>query len=205
MSPRRTNAERTETTRAQLTHTARELFSERGYSSTTIAEIAEHAGLTTGALYHHWAGKEALLVDVVHDIHRELAVRIRALGAVEDDPVAQLLCSGREFLAFCADPAVARLLLLDAPAVLGYERWRRIDEQWWLSTTIRLVERARATTTRTGPGVEGVGAGAESSRQLALALLGALTYLGHEVAMKGEPTVTGAGRTYEVLLKSLFS
>ncbi|MFD9817680.1 TetR/AcrR family transcriptional regulator [Streptomyces violascens] len=202
MSPRRTNAERTETTRSQLTHVARELFSERGYASTTIAEIVERAGLTTGALYHHWAGKEALLVDVVHDIHRELAVRIRSLGRVEDEPVAQLLSSGREFLAFCADPAVARLLLLEAPAVLGYERWRQIDEQWWLSTTIRLVERARATTAGTGLAVEG--AGAEGSRRLALALLGALTYLGHEVAMKGSPTVAGAGRTYEVLLNSLF-
>ncbi|MFE3181221.1 TetR/AcrR family transcriptional regulator [Streptomyces violascens] len=202
MSPRRTNAERTEITRAQLTHTARELFSERGYASTTIAVIAERAGLTTGALYHHWAGKEALLVDVVHDIHRELAVRIRSLDRVEDEPVAQLLCAGREFLAFCADPAVARLLLLEAPAVLGYERWRQIDEQWWLSTTIRLVERARATTAGTGLAVED--AGAEGSRRLALALLGALTYLGHEVAMKGRPTVAGAGRTYEVLLKSLF-
>ncbi|GGU27514.1 TetR/AcrR family transcriptional regulator [Streptomyces violascens] len=204
MSPRRTNAERTETTRSQLTRAARELFSERGYASTTIAEIAERAGLTTGALYHHWAGKEALLADVVHDLHRQLAVRIRSLGRVGDEPVAQLLCSGREFLAFCADPAVARLLLLEAPAVLGYERWRQIDEQWWLSTTIRLVERARATTAGTGLGVECTGAGAESSRRLALALLGALTYLGHEVAMKGRPTVAGAGRTYEVLLNSLF-
>ncbi|MFI6048542.1 TetR/AcrR family transcriptional regulator [Streptomyces violascens] len=204
MSPRRTNAERTETTRAQLTRTARQLFSERGYSSTTIAEIAERAGLTTGALYHHWAGKEALLVDVVHDVHRELAVRIRSLGRVEDEPATQLLRSGGEFLAFCADPAVARLLLLDAPAVLGYERWRQIDEQWWLSTTIRLVERARATAGGTGLGVEGKGTCAESSRRLALALLGALTYLGHEVAMKGRPSVAGAGRTYEVLLRSLF-
>uniref|UniRef100_A0AAU2UY17 TetR/AcrR family transcriptional regulator n=1 Tax=Streptomyces sp. NBC_00003 TaxID=2903608 RepID=A0AAU2UY17_9ACTN len=203
MSPRRTNAERTEATRAQLTRTARELFSERGYSSTTIAEIAERCGLTTGALYHHWAGKEALLVDIVHDIHLELAVRIRAVG-VENEPVAQLLLSGREFIAFCADPAVARLLLLDAPAVLGYERWRRIDEQWWLSTTIRLVERARATATGTGLGGDGTEAGPESSRQLALALLGALTYLGHEVATKGGPAVAGAGWTYEVLLNSLF-
>ncbi|MGW2858753.1 TetR/AcrR family transcriptional regulator [Streptomyces sp. SDr-06] len=199
MSPRRSNAERTEATRAQLTRTARELFSERGYSSTTIAEIAERCGLTTGALYHHWAGKEALLVDVVHDIHRELAVRIRALDAA-GGPVPRLLASGREFLAFCADPAAARLLLLDAPAVLGHERWRQIDEQWWLSTTVRLVERARAAAGGAGPDVDG----AEGSRQLALALLGALTALGHEVAMKGEAAVAGAGRTYEALLVSLF-
>ncbi|MFI8931675.1 TetR/AcrR family transcriptional regulator [Streptomyces sp. NPDC053474] len=220
MSPRRSNAERTEATRAQLVATARQLFGERGYSATTIAEIARSAGLTTGALYHHWPGKEALLVDAVHDIHRELAARIRsgeevgagaargagrAVGgrgagrAVEGAPVPLLLRSGLEFLGFCADPAVARLLLLDAPAVLGYERWRRIDEQWWLSSTIRLVERARLE--RGGPG--GAEAGADGSRQLALVLLGALTSLGHEVAMTGPATVVSAGRTYEVLLKSL--
>ncbi|MDF9811118.1 TetR/AcrR family transcriptional regulator [Streptomyces sp. SPB162] len=202
MSTRRSNVERTQRTRAQLTRQARQLFSERGYSATTIAEIARSSGVTTGALYHHWAGKEALLVDVVHDIHRELALRIQALD-VEDEPVARLLRSGQEFLALCADPAVARLLLLDAPAVLGYERWRRIDEQWWLSATIRLVERARPTTGPGGnsgdPGLDG----AETSRQLALALLGALTYLGHEVAMKGVAAVTGTGRTYDVLLTSL--
>ncbi|WP_172383353.1 TetR/AcrR family transcriptional regulator [Streptomyces sp. MNP-20] len=266
MSPRRSNAERTETTRAQLIGTARQLFGDRGYSATTIAEIARSAGLTTGALYHHWPGKEALLVDVVHDIHRELAARIRSggsVGAVEDGeaeraaggreadrtvedgeagrategsgagraaegreadrategggagraaegngtgrvaegaPVPLLLRSGLEFLGFCADPAVARVLLLDAPAVLGYERWRRIDEQWWLSPTVRLVERARLA--RGCPGA--ADAGADGSRRLALALLGALTSLGHEVAMRGASAVAGAGRTYEVLLKSLF-
>jgi AcrR family transcriptional regulator len=209
MSTRRTNVERTRQTRAQLTSAARTLFSEQGYSATTIAEIARGSGVTTGALYHHWAGKEALLVDVVHDIHRELALRIRALDA-GDDPVARLLRSGQAFLALCADPAVARLLLLDAPAVLGYERWRQIDEQWWLSATIRLVEQARSTAAPdrgpgpgAGPGTVLRARGAAPSRELALALLGALTYLGHEVAMRGEEALAGAGRTYDVLLTSL--
>ncbi|WP_432094515.1 TetR/AcrR family transcriptional regulator [Streptomyces sp. bgisy100] len=215
MSTRRSNAERTAGTRAQVIAAARQLFGERGYSATTVAEIVKASGLTAGALYHHWAGKEALLVDVVHDIHRELAVRIRSLDA-EDEPVARLLRSGQAFLGLCADPAVARLLLLDAPAVLGYERWRQIDERWWLSTTVRLVERARPTGGNgPGPGT-GTDTGTdtdtdtdaddtdtEASRRLALALLGALTYLGHEVAMKGASTVVGAGRTYEALLTSL--
>ncbi|MEV6509805.1 TetR/AcrR family transcriptional regulator [Streptomyces sp. NPDC051642] len=199
MSTHRSNAERTASTRAQLIRAARQLFSEHGYSSTTVVDIAKSSGLTVGALYHHWAGKEALLVDVVHDIHRELAVRIQALD-VEDQPVPRLLRSGQAFLDLCADPAVAQLLLLDAPAVLGYERWRQIDEQWWLTTTIRLVERARRTG---GTDPAGTGAGTEASRQLALALLGALTYLGHEVAMKGASTVVSAGQTYEALLTSL--
>ncbi|MEV6538422.1 TetR/AcrR family transcriptional regulator [Streptomyces sp. NPDC051665] len=199
MSTHRSNAERTASTRAQLIRAARQLFSEHGYSSTTVVDIAKSSGLTVGALYHHWAGKEALLVDVVHDIHGELAVRIQALD-VEDQPVPRLLRSGQAFLDLCADPAVAQLLLLDAPAVLGYERWRQIDEQWWLTTTIRLVERARRTG---GTDPAGTGAGTEASRQLALALLGALTYLGHEVAMKGASTVVSAGQTYEALLTSL--
>lgn len=189
MSTRRTNAERTESTRAQLISTARGLFSERGYASTTIAEIAKSAGLTTGALYHHWAGKEDLLAAVVHDLHRELAGRIRAQGD-QDDPVALLLLSGREFLALCADPAVAKLLLLDAPSALGYERWREIDERWWLSGAVGLVARAR-------PEHDG-----ELTRQLAVALLGALTSLGHEVAINGSSAVPSAGRTYELLLRA---
>ncbi|MEI5101024.1 hypothetical protein RB200_23835 [Streptomyces sp. PmtG] len=113
---------------------------------------------------------------------------------------------GREFLAFCADPAVARVLLLDAPAVLGYERWRRIDERWWLATTVRLVRRARPAA-ESGLDAEakepGQAEGPERARQLAVALLGALTYLGHEVAMRGTSAVAGAGRTYDVLLTSL--
>lgn len=205
MSRQRTNAERTTATRAQLARSARQLFTERGYASTTVAEIARSCGLTVGALYHHWPGKEALLVDVVHDIHRELALRIRSFGT-EDDPATLLLHAGRAFLDLCADPATARLLLLDAPAALGYERWRRIDERWWLAPTIRLVERARTVREAAAAGTcpaTGGDTGAEASRQLALALLGALTSLGHEVAVRGAATAVTAGRTYERLLTSV--
>ncbi|MEV6548298.1 helix-turn-helix domain-containing protein [Streptomyces sp. NPDC051597] len=205
MSRQRTNAERTTATRAQLAGSARQLFTARGYASTTVAEIARSCGLTVGALYHHWPGKEALLVDVVHDIHRELAVRIRSFDT-EDDPAALLLHAGRAFLDLCADPATARLLLLDAPAALGYERWRRIDERWWLAPTIRLVERARTVRGTAAVGTcpaTGGDTGAEASRQLALALLGALTSLGHEVAVRGAATAVTVGRTYERLLTSV--
>jgi AcrR family transcriptional regulator len=196
MRVRRSNAERTATTRMQLIKAARRLFAEQGYSSTTLAAVARTAGLTTGALYHHWAGKEDLLADVVHDLYRDLARRIRTVVAPDDDPVDQLLQAGHTFLSLCADRATARLLLLDAPAALGYERWRAIDDRWWRAPTTRLLEQTRdqrASTDQSG-----------DPESLAVALLGALAYLGHDVAMSDTPSsVPHATRTYERIVTAL--
>ncbi|HVL85256.1 MAG TPA: TetR/AcrR family transcriptional regulator [Pseudonocardia sp.] len=171
MCARRSNPERTAATRRALTGTARRLFVEQGYPATTLAAITRAAGVTTGALYHHWSGKEALLAAVVHDVYADLARRIATRTQAGSPPVDRLLLAGDEFLAACVDPRVARLILLDAPAALGYERWSEIDERWWLAPTAALVREAAPQPIT-----------ANRSRLLAVALLGCLTTLGREAA-----------------------
>ncbi|MFY9807461.1 MAG: TetR/AcrR family transcriptional regulator [Pseudonocardiaceae bacterium] len=193
MCPRQSNAERAESTRRLLTRTARRQFTMRGYSATTLAEIAKSSGLTTGALYYHWAGKDDLLADVIHNVYGDLARRLKTATDPHSTPTDQLLVAGREFLDLCSDPRVARLLLIDAPAALGYEKWREIDDRWWLTPTVHLVQQAHAGQMSHG-----------ASRHMALALLGSLTYLGREVATTQQPgAADDAARTYGALLRAL--
>jgi AcrR family transcriptional regulator len=192
MLPRRSNAERAASTRGRLVKTARRQFTERGYSSTTLAEIVKLSGLTTGALYYHWASKEDLLADVIHSVYGDFARRLRSVTDPTSSPIDRLLLAGLEFLNLCADPRVARLLLIDAPAALGYTRWREIDDAWWLSPTVHLVQEVHAGQISY-----------PASRHMALALLGCLTYLGREVATDSQPGVSKqAARTYEGLLRA---
>lgn len=193
MRPRRSNAERAESTRQRLTRTARRQFTERGYSSTTLAQIAKTSGLTTGALYYHWTGKDDLLADVIHSVYGDLARRLRSVTDPNSTPIDRLLLAGREFLNLCSDPRVARLLLIDAPAALGYTKWRDIDDRWWLSPTVHLVEEAHAGHISH-----------QAARHMALAILGCLTYLGRDVATSPQPGASDdAARTYERLLRAL--
>ena len=123
---RRSQAERSEATREALIRAARPLFAERGYADVGTEEIVRAAGLTRGALYHHFGGKRELLAAVYEEIERELAERIAsgALGA--SDPVEAMRAGSALFLDACLEPEVQRIVLLDAPAVLGWERWREI-------------------------------------------------------------------------------
>jgi AcrR family transcriptional regulator len=129
---RRTQAERSESTRKALLTAARRLFAERGYAGVGTEEIVRAAGLTRGALYHHFGGKRELLAAVYEQIERELAERIAsgALGA--SDPLEAMRAGTEMFLNACLEPEVQQIVLLDAPAVLGWERWRQIASQYGL-------------------------------------------------------------------------
>jgi AcrR family transcriptional regulator len=124
----RTQAERSETTRAKLVAAARTLFARDGYSAVGTEEIVRAAGVTRGALYHHFDGKERLLEAVYEQIEAELAQRIGArAGEVEaDDPLGALAIGVDVFLDAASEPEMHRIVLLDAPSVLGWERWREI-------------------------------------------------------------------------------
>lgn len=104
---------------------ARELFGTQGYEGTSIDAILQAAGVARGALYHHFANK-AELFDAVLD--REAAAVAEAARAV-DDPLDSLRAGCGAFLRLALDPAVQRITLLDSPAVVGWERWRELDEQ----------------------------------------------------------------------------
>jgi AcrR family transcriptional regulator len=120
--------QRSRATREKLVLAARALFAQRGYAAVGTEEIVRAAGVTRGALYHQFRdGKEQLFEAVFEVVEAETTQRIAAIaldGAT--DPVSALRNGGRAFLEICAEPEVERLALLDAPAVLGWERWREI-------------------------------------------------------------------------------
>ncbi|HET6508281.1 MAG TPA: TetR/AcrR family transcriptional regulator [Baekduia sp.] len=120
--------QRSRATREKLVVAARALFAQRGYAAVGTEEIVRAAGVTRGALYHQFReGKEQLFEAVFEVVEAETTRRIAEAALVgAADPVAALRNGARAFLEICAEPEVERLALLDAPAVLGWERWREI-------------------------------------------------------------------------------
>jgi AcrR family transcriptional regulator len=126
--PRGRQSEQSDATRRALIAAARKLFAERGYAAVGTEEIVRGAGLTRGALYHHFGGKRDLLEAVYVEIESELTQRIAsgALAGTPESPVDAMRAGAAEFLEACTEPEVQRIVLLDAPAVLGWDRWREI-------------------------------------------------------------------------------
>jgi AcrR family transcriptional regulator len=125
---------RSEATRQRLVAAARTMFAERGYAGVGTEEIAQAAGVTRGALYHQFRDKTDLFAAVAETAQAEVAHRITG-GAQADgpvDPMTALHAGVRRFLEACADPAVERILLLDGPAVLGWQAWRNLSDSYGL-------------------------------------------------------------------------
>jgi AcrR family transcriptional regulator len=127
-APRRTQAERAASTRAALIAAARRLFTERGYDGVGTEEIVRAAGVTRGALYHHFGGKAELLEAVYERLEAESTERVArvVLGSELDSPLEAMRAGIEAFLDECAEPELQRIALHDAPAVLGWDRWREI-------------------------------------------------------------------------------
>ncbi len=127
----RTQAERRTTTRRALIDSARALFAEQGYLGVRLEAIVAHAGVTRGALYHHFADKDALFRAVVEEIEGELDGLVigATRGALEGggDVLAAWLAGTDAYLDACLRLDVKQILLLDRPAVLGWESWHRLD------------------------------------------------------------------------------
>ena len=111
---------------------ARELFAERGYGAVGTEQIVERAGVTRGALYHHFRDKQDLFRAVHVEMERELMEAIGERMGEASDPIDLLVSGLNAFLDACTDPAVIRITLLDAPSVLGWAEWREIDERYGL-------------------------------------------------------------------------
>src|SRR3954452_9827156 len=140
---RRTQASRREATRTALIAAARELFAARGYAAVGTEEIVRGAGVTRGALYHHFPAKPDLFRAVYERVEQELTERIvTEVPLAGDDPVAVLRGGTAVFLDACLEPEVQRIALLDAPAVLGYEAWREIGERYGLGLIRAALQRA---------------------------------------------------------------
>jgi AcrR family transcriptional regulator len=125
---RRTQTERSANTRAALMAAARRLFTERGYDAVSAEEIVRAAGVTRGALYHHFGGKRDLLEAVYERLEAESTERVAriVLGSELESPLEAMKAGVEAFLDECAEPELQRIALHDAPAVLGWDRWREI-------------------------------------------------------------------------------
>jgi len=128
---RRTQDERRAVTRRALVCAARELFAEEGYHAAAAGEVVRRAGLTRGAMYHHFEDKRDLFRAVVEEVEEEVdgIVLSRARRALREtsDAWEALLAGYCAYLDACVRPDVRRILLLDGPAVLGWEEWHEID------------------------------------------------------------------------------
>lgn len=136
------NAVRSERTTLALLRTARELFARRGYAGTSTPDIVREAGVSRGALYHHFADKMDLFRAVVDREQAAVAIAIEAASSDMSDPVAAILSGGDAFLDAMRDPGRRRILLIDGPAVLGDAAMRDIDRQHGARTLVEGIQAA---------------------------------------------------------------
>ena len=131
-------------TRGALEDAARELFETRGFVSASAEEIVAAAGVTRGALYHHYAGKEGVFEVVAEAAMKRLHDNIVRAAGNATDPVQGLKLGARRFLELSSAPRIQRLLFIDAPVVLGWQRWRELDTRYGLGLLLRAIEAAVA-------------------------------------------------------------
>jgi AcrR family transcriptional regulator len=122
------NVERGQATRAHLIEVATRLFATDGYDGTSIEAVLAESGVSRGSLYHHFPGKEVLFLAVLEDLGTRLGAEMAA--AIQDaaDPVELLRIGCVTWIRQAGDPVVRQIALIDAPAVLGWQRWRELDE-----------------------------------------------------------------------------
>jgi AcrR family transcriptional regulator len=123
------NKEETNETIRKLIEVARNHFTERGYADAALEDIVQEAELTRGALYHHFGNKKGLFLAVLETVQKEVAERVETQAESSEDVWEQLFLGCRAFVMAAVEPRNKRIILVDGPAVLGWEEWRRLDEQ----------------------------------------------------------------------------
>ena len=136
--------DRGQVTRQHILTTATRLFTETGYSDTSIELVLQACGISRGALYHHFVNKEALFVAVLEAVEVSIAERVRTAAQAAPSPFAALRAGCAAWLALARDPTVRQVVLIDAPAVLGWEAWRDLDNRYILGLLKAGLARAAA-------------------------------------------------------------
>jgi AcrR family transcriptional regulator len=174
---------------------ARALFAEHGFVATGREDIADRAGVSRGALYHHFGSKEKLFRAVVEQLEEELGQQVMVAAAKSDDASEQLRLGCMAFLDACLDPAVRRIVLIEAPVVLGWDQWREIDAQHGLALVTHALQAVVDSGQMPPVAVE----------PLAHLLLGALNEAAMLVANAAKPRAARAevGQTVELVLARL--
>lgn len=192
----RTKVAQREATTAALIAAARELFAARGYAAVGTEEIVKRAGVTRGALYHHFrGGKEELFRAVLVQISTETMQRVVRAAAATEDPWEELVLGSEAFLDASMTPEVQRIMLVDGPSVLGWDVWRAIDTDHGLG----LLEAAVQNAMDAGRLQSG------SASAVAQVLMGALDEAAMVVARAEDPSAARVemGQTVRRLLEGL--
>jgi len=184
---RRSQASRTAATRAALVAAARRLFADHGYADVGTERIVRAAGVTRGALYHQFVDKAELFAAVLESVEQGIMARLIAAAATASDspdahPVGSLIAGADAWLDACADTEVQQIVLVDGPAVLGWERWREIGERYGMGLVAELLN-------------ESIAAGAipdQPVEPLAHVLVGALDEAALYVARAADPAAARA-------------
>jgi AcrR family transcriptional regulator len=194
---RRTQAERSAETREALVAAARPLFAAQGFAEVALEAIVRAAGVTRGALYHHFADKTELFATVFERVEGEVAARMsEAIAAAnQTDPIEVLRLGAAFWLDACSDPEIQRIVLVDAPAVLGWTRWTEIGNRYNAGMVRALLADA-VETGRIPP---------QPIEATALTMLGAMREATLYVARAGDPDRARqeAGAVIDRLIRAL--
>jgi AcrR family transcriptional regulator len=179
---RRTQQDRSADTRSALVRVARELFASRGYQAVPADEIVRAAGVTRGALYHHYSDKQGLFRAVVEEVERDLTADVEAAFQGAPDPVAGMAAALGAFLDACLRDDIRQISLTDAPAVLGWAAYRQIEAEHGLGLIVTALEQAIEQGRMTPQPV----------RALAQLVLSAVTEAARMIAESDDPATTRA-------------
>ncbi len=129
MKKRIPNKQRSEATTNLLISVGQKLFRTHGYSGISQEEIVKKAGMTRGALYHHFDGKKGLFKAVFEDSILKIASRVKMAEKRTAQSWDNFISCTYEFCVACLDSDLQRIVLIDGPVVLGWNVWRKIDER----------------------------------------------------------------------------
>lgn len=168
VKPSRNRDAQSENTRALLLGVARKLFARRGYPDVSVDEIVQAARVTKGALYHHFRDKQELFHGVVEQIQQAIRERLIAAASMPGDAVSRLRAACHAYLDACTEEEVGRIVVLDSPAVLGWEGWCKVNREYGLGFFVERLGAIRVNDPAN-----------EASAQM---LLGALNVAGRVIA-----------------------
>jgi AcrR family transcriptional regulator len=136
-------ADQVQQTRAALVAAGRRLFGSRGFAASSVDDLAAEARVSSGALYHHFPNKTALFETVFEAIHTEVLDASFQAAAATPDLIEQLALGFDAFLDAALEPDVQRIILTDAPAVLGLARFQELDEKYAFAAIVAALEAAK--------------------------------------------------------------
>lgn len=134
-------SERSEATIAAILKAARKRFAARGFDATSIDDIAAEAGVAKGAVYHHFRSKEEIFMKVLENVQAELAATPPPGLAKISDPLEQIAAAIHAYLLAANARGTRQILLIDGPAVIGWQKWREIDDRYFGAGARAAVER----------------------------------------------------------------